>query len=267
MPYVRRKRAYRKRPANKKRPAYKKRSSVSNNIKRYVKRTLHSQIENKIIQTYVPNQTLASCLVTPGLLTFSMIPYTAMTQNVGQSGRIGNKIKTMKCTLKYVITPYPYSVTLNPNPRPHNVVIMIGKVKNAKALTPTAADFQSLYQFGAASAPPQGTLGDLVLPINKDYFTVYKTFIHKVGFESFNNAGVSPNFQHYANNDYKLNIIGSVDVTKYCPKNVLFNDITANPTNDGLFCWAWSTPADGSAYAALTPNIMTYNVMYSYEDA
>lgn len=257
----------RPRKVYKKKLMRKPKRSVTLAVKQYVKKQIHTNVENKLIQTYVPNQTIASCLVTPGLMTFSLIPYTSMTQNVGQAGRIGNKIKTMKCLLKYVITPYPYSVTLNPNPRPHNVVIMIGKVKNAKALTPTAADFQSLFQFGAASAPPQGTLGDLVLPVNKDYFQVYKTIIHKVGFESFNNAGVAPNFQHYANNDYKLNIIGTVDCTKYCPSNVLFNDITANPTNDGLFCWVWSTPADGSAYAALTPNIMTYNVMYSYEDA
>ena len=96
MPYAR-KRVYRKRRVYKKRPAYKKRSTVSNTIKRYVKRTIHSQIENKTISdTYfrVPLTTFNYANTMP--LSISAIPYGSLAQTATQAGRIGNEIKVRK---------------------------------------------------------------------------------------------------------------------------------------------------------------------------
>lgn len=252
---------------SKKRTAYTRRSNSNRILTRVVKKVLHSQIENKKVLSLIQNQTIASYLVLPGLYTVPLIPYTNIAQGTGQSDRIGNKIKTMKCMLHYILTPYPQSVTLNPVPRPHNVIIMIGKVKNAKPQLPIASDYAQLYELNNAGAAPSGTLLDCCLPVNKDYFTIYKKVIHKVGYESFNNAGVSPTQQHYANNDYKLNIIGNIDITKHCPKTLIFNDSTQQPQNDGLYMWAFCVPSDGSAYAALTPILMTNVIKYEYEDA
>lgn len=259
---IRRKRAPRKTAAKRKTAPRKK-----TNLKKVIKQVLHSQIENKLASTFERYKTITSYVQTPGLYVQSMIPYSNIVQGLGQSDRIGCKIRTMKCIFNYVITPYPKSAVLNNIPMPQNVIIFFGKVKNSKPQPPIASDFAKLYQFGNTVAVPQGDLMDQVLSVNKDWFTVYKTITHKIGFENYNTSSLSPTFQHFTNNDYKLNAIGHINLTKYCPKNVIFNDTTSEPTNDGLFMWAMSVPANGTTQAELSPVVMSSSIHYEYEDA
>jgi hypothetical protein len=89
----------------------------------------------------------------------------------------------------------------------------------------------------------------------------------KVGFSAFNNAGVDPAYQHFANNDYKLNHTRRLNMTKYMPKVLKFNDTTNQPTNAGLYVWAWSVPCNGFGQGALIPVQLDYTIHMEYEDA
>lgn len=258
-------RNYRKKRVYKKRTA--KRTGVSAGIRRYVKRTIHSQIENKIASKQDYNNTITSYTNNTSLLVLSMIPYANISQGVGQGDRIGNTIRTRKCMFNFVIRALPYSVG-NPIPVPQDVLIFFGKVKNSRAQAPISSDFAKLFQLGDSVQSPQSRLLDNVLTINKDWFSVVKTLRFKIGYSAVTGTGANIGANYYANNEYKWNQTLKLDLTKYCPKIVKFNDTTAQPTNDGLWMWAMCNNADGSVNNFdPSPIYMDYNISYTYEDA
>lgn len=263
MPYNGRRRNYRKKPIKK---TYKKRTAVSASVKRYVKRTIHSQIENKC-EVFENSQAVTSYAVNPSLAVQSLIPYQNISHGTFQGSKIGNEIRTRKLMLRFVLLPMPYDVTNNPTPKPQNVILFIGKVKNAKPQFPVAADFAKLYQTGDTSAPPVSNLYDCISPLNTDYFTIYKKMMFKVGTNFYSGTGSDANRQFLTNNDYKLNVIKSINITKYCPKLLKFNDGTLQPTNDGLFLWSMSINADGTQSIANVTTRLQTTVEYTYEDA
>lgn len=261
-----RKRTYRKRTAPKKR-TYKKRSMVSNTIKRYVNRTIHSNIENKCNQISVSQERLTTYAVVPGLLTLSMIPYTVINNGNEQGQRLGNMIKTRKCMFSFCLHQAAYNASTNASPEPQDIIMMFGKVKNARPQLPIAADFAKLYQNGNSFRAPASTTQDHTFEVNKDFFTVYKRLKFKVGTAEVFGNGAQGTKQYLANNDYKLNITKKINLTKFCPKTVKFNDTTAQPTNDGLWCWIYTVNADGSFTAQNSPALIDYTIYYEYEDA
>jgi len=263
------KRAYRKKAPRAKR-VYKKRTAkgVTVATKRYVKREIHRNIENKT-ESGEHNLTITSHNQNTNMNVTSLIPYANISHGTFQGSKIGNEIRTRKLILRMVITMNPYELAYHTYCKPEIVQIFIGKVKNAKPQFPIAADFQKLFQQGDSSTPPLSNLLDLCLPINKDYFTIYKTMKLKIGYaQSSQPSGAAPSGnQYYSNNDYKLNHIITLDVTKYCPKLLKFNDGTLQPTNDGLFMWAQCVPGDGTAGDQARPVNMKLVTEYVYEDA
>jgi len=266
MPLNGKRRNYRKKRGVKK--TYKKRANLTLATKRYIKRTIHSQIENKTETDRQIGQVITSYNISPTLWTESMIPYVNIPQGTGQGERIGNVIRTMKCVFKYVLYPAPYSVALNPIPLPNEVMVFFGKVKNSRAQQPVASDYARLFQSGETTLAPTSQLMDLILDINKDWWTIYKVFRHKIGRSITTGTGNNIAASYYANNDFKLNVVKSVNLTKHCPKLVRFNDGTSQPTNDGLWAFAMCVNADGSfSNFNQAPVAMDYSIHYSYEDA
>jgi len=270
MPFYGKRRApYKKRPKSTKKRATKRRS-VSAPIKRYVNSVVHKNIENKVLIDKQFSQTICSYFNNTSLLTLNMLPYGNFT-GTGQSSRIGNVITTRKVMFSFVLRPAPYDSVFNQTVVPQHVYLMFGKVKNSAPIQPLPGDYLKLFQTGNASTAPTGYLLDDVLPINNDYFTVYKRLTLKVGwqFNSSGSAGPSnANAQYYTNNDFKMNIIRKIDITKYMPKTVKFNDSTSQPTNAGLYMWAFCNPCDNSSTLNNSrPVLIDYVIHYEYEDA
>lgn len=243
------------------------RKPVANAVKSIVNRTIHRNMENKIEQTLSANNTVSSYASNSSLFVVSCIPYTAISQGVGQGDRIGNTIRTRKVMFNYVLKPSPYSASLNPTPIPQEVFIFFGKVKNAKPQAPISTDFAKLWQAGDSYHAPYSNLLDCIQDVNKDWFTVYKILRHKIGYAITSTAGMAPSNEYYANNDFKFNVARKVNITKFTPKVVKFNDTTAQPTNDGLWMWAMCVNADGSGTVNASPIQMDYTLNYEYEDA
>jgi len=250
-----------------------KKCRISKCIKRYVNNTIHRNIENKSAAVYLSQSYVASYANNNALTTLSMIPYANISTHgsgtvTGQASRIGNTIRTMKCIFSFVLRPNQYDVLFNTTVIPQDVYMMFGKVKNSKPQQPISTDFAKLFQAGNSTQAPVGLL-DAVLPINNDWFKVYKRLMFKVGYAGANGGtgvgGVAAT--HYqANNDYKLNTIRRIDITKFCPKVVKFNDNTLQPTNDGLWCWIWANSCDGQTVGS-RPCVIDYSIHYEYEDA
>lgn len=189
-----------------------------------------------------------------------------ISQGVGPADRIGNKIRTFKATLRYVIFPLPYNAVSNPAPCPQDVIIYIGHLKKG-VQSPTSIDFGNLYQQGNTVNLTFGNLEDLINPINKDYFVISKIFRHKVGYALASGTGLQAANQYYPNNDYKLNVIKSHDITNCLSRSYEFNDTNQTPTNSATYMWMQAISSDGLTNpASRIPVAMSYTVDYTYTD-
>lgn len=247
-----------------------KRSSVSVAVKKYVKRSLHANIENKSIQVS-QTQSFGTYLESPDLNAFPMLPqtgYWTLPQGVGSGARLGCQIKIRKIYLNYALYPNPYDATFNPNPVPVEVQLMLGFVRQTPSSVPVQADVQQLFQNGSSASAPESTLKDLLMNVNTDYWTIKKRWRHKIGFaESAGTGGIAGN-QFNANNDFKLNAVRRMDITKMCPSHCVFNDNTGGTTTRNLYLMYEAVSALGSAVASpFTPCTLRYWIDFVYEDA
>lgn len=264
MKFYGKRRNYRKKSTKK---TYKKRGGVSLATKRYIKRTLHSQIENKIENITDSGVIVSSYSVNNNLTTIQCIPYNNINLGTGAGSRIGNEIKVRNITMSYVLRAAGYDLIFNPVPKPMEVLVFFGKLKVSKPVAPLAADFALLWQDGDNARAPYSTIQDVIQSVNKDVFTIYKVFKHKIGNSINTNSGANVAAASYANNDYKLNVVKKINCTKFAPKTLKFNDNTNRPTNDGLYMWCMAVNFDGTATTQSRPVYLDYNLVMTYEDA
>lgn len=262
------KRVHRKKRSSKSKKSDKK---VSKYIRKYVKSQIHKNIENKTNNIEFANE-FGSYLENNSLSVRPLMPYTSLfpgpTQGVASNNRIGNEIRPRKLMLRYTLRPRPYDATVNPSPVPCYVQFWILSLRQASGVLPQAIDFTQMFNNGSSVLSPQGDLSDLVAPFNKDFFHLYKTWTHKIGFATNSGTGANASWQQYANNDFKLSVVKKLDLTKYMPKVVKFNDATQSVMGRNLFLCYQAVAANGSA---LTSAIRTVAIDgwidFTFEDA
>lgn len=247
-----------------------RKSGVSLAVKKYVKRAIHVNVENKT-QTVNYSGNFGNASANASLYTYPVTPYTGfMTvgQGITQNTRIGNEIKIRKAYLRYVLRPLGYNASTNVNPVPIQVEMFLGRTRLCPGDIPVAGDFTVLFQNGSSSIGPVGTLKDLISNVNTDYWTVKKRWSHKLGFGEYAGTGSIAQQQFFSNNDFKLNVVKKLDITKYYPKTLKFNDATNQVQGPGLFLWYQAISANGndSGSTQLTANI-DFWIDIQYEDA
>jgi len=249
---------------------YQKKKKVPLAIKTYVQKEIARDIENKSVQIN-GGANFGSYLEDLTLNAYPMLPYTgywSVTQGVGAGNRIGNQIKTRKLMLNYVLFPLPYDATSNPNPIPCEVIMYLGYVKNTPAVLPGATDFTYFYQSGNSSVTPAGSLRDLIAVNNKDYWVIKKRWSHKIGFSNNQGTGGVANYQYQANNDFKLNVVRRLDITKLVPSTIIFNDTGSSPTTKNLFLMFEAVSSNGLVLGAAFKTVtIDYWIDFEYEDA
>jgi len=258
----------------KRKVAYKRKpkttKSVSLAVKKYVKRTIHSNIENKCVQIN-SGGSFGTINQDATLHAYPMLPltgYWGINTGVGQGNRVGNIITVRKVRLNYIIRPNPFEATINVVPKPCDVQLFLGYVRNTPSFNPINLDIAQLFQSGSTSSAPVGTTRDVISVINKDYWIIKKRWTHKIGYAS--NTGSNPQAapQFYANNDYKFNAINTIDITKMCPTKCIFNDAASTTNTRNLFFFYQSVYADGSTgNASQLPVNIDYWIDFHYEDA
>lgn len=266
--YRKRKYVRRARRPIRKRVVGKRKSSVSVSVKKYVKRELHKNVENKLVvdsstidfAAYLANIDLAVRAISPTPSTL------AIPQGVGQGERIGSTIRTRRLILKYIIHPNPKDDATQPQPLPQDVCVWIGFLKNNRMKQPDLSDYSNFFQNGSATQAPTSTLYDMMLPENLDIFHICKKIRHKIGNSVYTDFQGIKASNYYANNDYKLNVFRTIDCTKYINKVLKFNDSSVNP-DTGLYMWMTSVNADGTTSYQDKVVRMSYTLRYEYEDA
>lgn len=266
------KRQYRKRASTRKRSAAgKRKSSVSASVKKYVNRAIHTNIENKSIQINPGALSFGNVLESPDFNAYPMAPlslFWTIPQGTGQGNRIGNQIKTRKCYLNYILRPNNYDVSTNPIPQPVEVRFMLGYVKNTPSFAPISGDIAQLFNAGSTTVGPVGSLKDLVSVYNTDYWTIKKSWTHKIGYASNTGTGSLPGSAYFSNNDFKLNVLKRMDITKHMPKTCVFNDTSATTNTKNLFFMFYAVNSGGgiASNISLLANI-DYWIDFHYEDA
>lgn len=251
------------------------RKKVPKPIKTYVKRALNSSIETKQVtklgstSLYAYTGTSWStvnrlCLTPNGNAGTGCV----ISQGDAQDQRTGNMIKTHKVIFKGVIYPNGYDVATNPIPRCQEVVFWFISFRPQPAITTNPVD-GTFFQEGGSFSAPSGTIVDTIRSINKERFYVYGKKVFKVGFEQYNGTGQATGYGNYSNNDFKLNQRFYFDITKFCPKRVLFNDsINNDPTTRALWVVWEAVNSDGTTQGiANIPLSMQYQIDFLYKDA
>lgn len=263
-------------------PRHKKKSRKSTKqalttdvVKKMVKAEVHRNIEDKVINYDDGISALwpvASASFANNNI-FALTPQTShmtVLQGVGQPNRIGNRVKTRRAILKYIIYPSPYDVTSNPNPTPIDVQVFIFSLKpnvdtyaNAQSIATN-----SFFQSGSSSTGFASTVIDLLQDVNQDQVTIHYRKIHKVGFALNAGSGAIAAYQNWANNDYKYNAIKKVDITKFYTKNLEFNDTTTTTTSRGLYMIVSYAPAYGGVPTTTSSlAFLEWQMDYYFEDA
>ena len=244
---------------------------VSKSVKLYVKKSIHSQIENKRIQwsnsfAFGSNTTTYSTLsylkLTPSTISYSM------AQGFGQADRVGNKCRVMKATFRYILLPISYDLIANPTPKPQHIQLLFGNIKGNQRSDPTAGTVNLLFQNGNIAAAPTGLLGDALRPINNDLWQIKKRIQHKIGYAVSDGTGGNANSSFHSNNDFAYNVMRTIDLTPMFPKVIVYDENSLTPNTNALYLMLQSLNADNTSQLADTaPCGITFWLDLVYEDA
>lgn len=263
-----------KRPARGKYARKYVRKPAKSSMVSLIKKTVHRMAENKrmdfngnVFGTNYGGNNWNSNQVIP------MSPYNLYLNNVQgitQGTRLGNKITTRSLFFSGIIYPAGYNASSNPIPCPTEIRFIWVKSKDTPtALLQSGGAMNSFFQYGGTAAAPNGSLSDIFRPVNKDLFTVMGEKTFKLGNANYAGTNADAARQYWANNDFKYNHKFRINLTKWCPKTVTFNDNTSIASSPLLQCLIFASYANNENYGPANANTffkIDYSLEYIYED-
>lgn len=197
--------------------------------------------------------------------------YTGPLRGNADGQRIGNRVTVVKSWLNLIFFPETYDNLINPSPRPMHCRLWFFRLKRNGNLIPSTAAVcgaGNIFVDGTATTGFVGNLSDNTQRLNPDLYTYLGHRDFKLGFASYNGTGsnTQPLDQYYSNNDYALNQIIRIDVTKYCAKNFAWDDSDL-PVHKYTYCLMQWMNADGTTAGADHRQMrVQYTIGFSYKD-
>lgn len=259
------KRVFKKKVAKKGRKPTLKRQS----IKRMIKTEIARNIEDKDQMMINTDRSIYSSTNTnfpDNVITLGPSGDLQVVQGTTQGSRIGNKITTKSLIFRGTICPKTYNATSNPAPIPQVVKMVIFYDKTDPVTLPAVST--NFFQNGSADAGFQNDLVDMWRPFNTERYRILTTRTLKVGHAAGTGTGGVAGQQYYSNNDFKMAANFKINLTKYYPKRVVFNENSTTPTTRQLFCIFYCAAGSGEQNGALwIPLTAQYAQNYKFEDA
>ena len=256
---------------NRARASGKRRGNIA--MRRLIRAEIAREIENKDTQYY----NLSKNLVSVASATFQdniiqLGPNNNGTESMviahgtGVNSRVGNKIKTKYLMMKGSIVPLPYNATTNAGPAPVMVRMVIFYDRTNPTQEPQPAS--NMFQQQGANTGFFNDLTDLWRPYNTERYRILTTRTFKLGYANNAGTGNQASYQSLANNDFKMVANFKINLTKYYPKHVKYDDNGSEPTTRGLWCLFYYVAASGEAILG-TQSVcnVQWMVNYQYEDA
>lgn len=246
-------------------------------VKAAIRYEIKREVEVKSRQTYYGQTGLygpasATVNATNNLVVCPSGTACDVVQGTGEGARIGNQIRTRRLIHRGILIPNPYNATDNPDPGPLEVRMVYYRQRNDPSQLP-GTPFSDFFQFNSTTNAVPDSLSAQIEVINTDKYQVFTQRYFKVGYALSGPTNVSvsgtgmPGVAQ-ANNDFKLNSKFRVDLTKYLPKVVRYNDNNADPTSAGIYCLIIVSRADGTAIGnAAIPLDICHTLDFQYEDA
>jgi len=255
MPYSK-KRKYSKKRNYKSKRTY-KRPKVSLNVKRYVKREIHRQVENKIQDVQVEGAVVDS-IITDGDVR-NLIP--VMSQGTNQQTRVGNRVRVRSLKMKIHLSCNVQSGLFTPIY--FDIFIFKFKASNFGGGPPAAADMLLFLQDGLSAVQYSGiSVLTGLRKLNDDYFT--HCIRRRVPLFNAQNS----TSQVASTSNYNPAITLSFDLTPHVKKLLIFDDSATGVQNDNLYIAVGGTGQDQSAgVSGVNLGFYSYLVEMIYEDA
>lgn len=232
-----------------------------------IKRVINRQAETKIANFQdgfeISNANIGTNNIQP--LTPYALVGLSIGQGTGQGDRIGNKITMRSLIMRYIIFPLEQDPITNPTPTPQLVRIWFFSQKQSNTLL--GANPPRFIQNGDTAASLTGTLIDMNRIINNDEYTYLGHRTFKIGYANYGGTGTNAAAQSFSNNDYKLNHVGTINLTKMCPKIIKFDDTDNTPNSRLVMMLVQCVNADGSASGSTDLRIgYNYDLTMKYKD-
>lgn len=218
---------------------------VSKTVKRYVKRAIANQSENKYVVTRAVNQPITTAVGTAPYAV-SLLPSLAVSNN--RYSRQANQIKIKKLSIAGRVNLLPYNVTTNPVACPVAVRIMVVSVTSYKEIGVFSASAAATGLFNDATGPagPSGNILDLISPISDD-FKVYASKTIYLGCTSPTNNFPSTSVGAFDNSKFSAGFY--FDLSKHIKSKIQYNDTSSSSIPQNKNCWILMMPIalDGSS--------------------
>lgn len=240
------KKAFKKKRVNLKKP------KVTQSVKQYVKRQIHTNLENKYHCVFQYNQAVGS-------------PYIIMltppvNQGNNSSQRTGNMIRMMSSKLVFFLSNSPYNLTTNPSgPVVYRWFLLSQRKDNSSTFTAG-----SFWEINNSSTNIQYTLLDQVYDPNPALYKVHKQGRITLGVTANSTSFPSANIIF---DNSKVSITKTLGLTKYHHKKIKFDDGGTVPCNYNLWFVIIPNYVNGSSISGYSPGNISYCVHHHYEDA
>lgn len=174
-----------------------------------------------------------------------------ITQGDEQSNRDGNRITIKKWTARITVRQN--------NAEPIMYRMFIGRPKAIASATTSIsnASWTQLLQQGNTATAPLSTYLSYQMPVNRDYWAikVERKFVLAETHSESDGLG-NPDFAlHAGSRNYPEFKVFNIDLTKFFPKTIIYDDTTASPRNaKGLFVFFQACTFGSQAdHSAVTP--------------
>ena len=241
--------AYRKKKSYKRKRSYKRPSTrVAKKVKRFVKKYVDRQIEDKRVQSANSEVVYTNTIINTQV--YSLMPIIA--QGTTDSERTGNVVRLRKAILRLSATAYDNNIHAHWND------LYIFK-KQAGVVAPSAGEMLAFLDNGNTVVSYAGQPLAGLRPVNP--FTFIKKMHKRTMLASVQSGGASGS------------AIGSVkpcftmvkDITSFFKKRWMFEDATNTPTNENVFIAMGGTDMTGTV--AANYGEYSYSVDFYYEDS
>lgn len=242
-------------------------TTVSRKVRKYVKREIHRQVENKETSLTILNQGL----VIPqsgGSNVYKIALLPSLANGTNNHHRIGNNVRPRYAYIKGHINILPYNQSTNLVAGPIWVRMLLIKALNVtyQGGAPGEID-SSIFKADGASLGFQSNMLDQILEVNNDLFRCLYDRKVKVG-AGFNTSTGPVGSGYYFDNS-PMSVPFKIVYTKYMKKLLKYSD-SANGNscqNDNLYLLFCPSTADGGSYGGSIPAETHFCRYFTFEDA
>lgn len=239
---------------------------VSKAVRTYVKRTIHNNLENKIVVVNQSNNNVTTAL-SGAQAPYSINCIPIVGEGSEQGERVGVTINPRACTIRGFINIKPQNTLTNPYaPIKVKMWLCSYKLQNRNATALQLADFDRFFEAGNSTVGFQGNILDMILPVNKADWTLYEMRTINLGTSSTSSGHAGSGFVYDAS---RFSVPFYFNVGKHLKQKLIYDDLSSSrPTNRNMYVFVQAVAAEGSAGGGVyIPCEVHYSHKFEFEDA